>query len=96
MAEKRYLVRPGRVMSKNDGDIHYIGARQLMHLHGVDPRECIVIPGGEEWPPGFGHLATEEQRQAAGLTLLEPMYHGNYGVPSGFPDSEVSTSEEEL
>lgn len=73
----------------NDADIHYISAVQLMHLHGVDPRECIVIENNprdprpirqqDEWPKGYGPLHTEELREAAGLTLLTPAFRGNYG-----------------
>lgn len=77
---KRYLVRPSKVVSKRDGDTHFISAVDLMHLHGVDPQECIVIREGEDWPRGHGPLATEAQREAAGLKLLTPAFHGNYGA----------------
>lgn len=80
--QKKYLVRPSKVVSKNDGDVHFIGAREIMRLHGVDPRECIVIPPGEEWPQGYGPLYTEAQRKAAGFKLLTPAYCGNYGEVS--------------
>lgn len=63
----------------NDADIHTISAIQLMHLHGVNPRECVIIPPGEEWPRGYGPLHTEELRKAAGLMLLTPAFRGNYG-----------------
>lgn len=35
---KKYLVRPSRVVSRNDGEVHFISARKLIQLHGVDPR----------------------------------------------------------
>lgn len=76
---KRYLVRPSLVVSQSDGDIHYISAAQLIHLHGVPASECIVIREGEEWPRGYGPLHTEELRTKAGLTLLTPAFRGNYG-----------------
>ncbi len=76
--KKRYLVRPTSVVSMNDGDEHFISAHQLVRLHGVDPRECIFIHRGEDWPPGYGPLHTEELREAAGLKLLTPAYRGNY------------------
>lgn len=78
--KKRYLVRPSTVQSRNDGDVHYISAGQLIALHGVDPRECIIIEDGEEWPRGCGPLHTEELRTKAGLKLLTPAYRGNYGL----------------
>jgi hypothetical protein len=76
---KKYLVRPSEVVSKTDGQVHHIGAAQLMRLHGVHPHECIVIREGEDWPQGYGPLETEAQRKAAGLKLLTPAFHGNYG-----------------
>lgn len=79
---KKYLVRPSEVVSKTDGDVHSISAQQLMRLHGVDPRECIVIKDGEGWPRGYGPLNTEALRDAAGLKLLTPAFHGNYGEHS--------------
>lgn len=92
MAKKKYLVGPSRVVSKSDGDVHYISARQLMDLHGVDPRECVVIEEGQDWPRGYGPLFTEEQRRAAGLTLLTPSFHGNYGEEPA-PVPPLSTPE---
>ena len=40
--EKKYLVHAGTVVSRNDGDKHFINARELMRLYQVDPRECVV------------------------------------------------------
>ncbi len=40
---KRFVIRPGWVTSVNDGQDHWITARQVIQLHGVDPRECIII-----------------------------------------------------
>ena len=40
---KLFAVYPGPVVSKNDWDHHYIGARELMLLYEVDPRECVVV-----------------------------------------------------
>ena len=77
---KRYLVRPSQVVSKHDRDRHYIGAAELMRLHAVHPRECIVIGPDEDWPRGFGPLETEAQREAAGLMLLTPDFKGNYAT----------------
>lgn len=39
---KRYIVRPGRVFSRTDGDEHWISAQALIHLYQVDPRECVI------------------------------------------------------
>jgi hypothetical protein len=39
----RFVLHPGYVTSPNDGDRHYIGARQLADLYGVRLSECVVI-----------------------------------------------------
>jgi hypothetical protein len=38
----RYVVHPGMVMSRNDGDWHFISADKLMRLYKVDPRICGI------------------------------------------------------
>jgi hypothetical protein len=38
----KYLVHPG-FTTRRDGDLHYIGAPQLMALYGVPPSECAVM-----------------------------------------------------
>lgn len=42
---KKYLVRPGRIRSINDGDLHFIEAEELMRLYGVRRQECIIMGG---------------------------------------------------
>ena len=39
----KYAIRPGHVVSRTDGQVHYVGVAELMHLWGVRPSECIVI-----------------------------------------------------
>jgi hypothetical protein len=39
---KRYVIHPGMVISRNDGQRHWISAEQLMRLYNVRPRECII------------------------------------------------------
>lgn len=39
---KKYIVEPGPITSKNDGDIHHISAGRLMELYGVKPSECVI------------------------------------------------------
>lgn len=39
-----YLLCPGPVRSRTDGDWHHIGARQLAHLYRVPMDECVVLP----------------------------------------------------
>jgi len=44
----KYIVRPGYVFSRSDGDRHYISAGQLMNLHRVTISECIIYRGKED------------------------------------------------
>jgi hypothetical protein len=48
MLSKRYIVIGGYVRSRNDGDVHYIEAVELVSLYGVNPAECILVDRGEE------------------------------------------------
>ena len=45
---KKYIVRPGCVTSRSDGDRHYISAGMLMHLHQVQISECVIIRNKED------------------------------------------------
>jgi hypothetical protein len=64
---------PGPVVSKNDGQEHWISPAQLVWLYRVDPRECVVHPSGAAldgwtWPEG-----------AIGLY---PRFDGDYSLPN--------------
>lgn len=37
-----YILHPGMVRSRNDGDLHYIDAASLAQLYGVQLRDCVV------------------------------------------------------
>lgn len=66
LTPKRYLVRPGVVWSKTDGERHYIDAHRLMDLYRVNPAECVIER------PGV---------RGEGLILLAPRSDGNYTLP---------------
>jgi len=40
----KYIIVPGFIRSKNDGDIHYITTNKLIALYGLDRDECICVP----------------------------------------------------
>lgn len=42
----RYLLCPGYVFSKFDGDRHFISAEKLKDLYGVDWPDCDVLKPG--------------------------------------------------
>lgn len=70
MTDRKYVVIPGKVRSRTDGDMHYIGARRLMELYDVHPDECYVVKREED---RFG-LPKD-------LIFLEPRFNGNYRKP---------------
>lgn len=38
---KKYVIHPGTVISKNDGQNHFITYRDLIYLYKLNPEECI-------------------------------------------------------
>lgn len=78
---KRYAVVPGRIPG-NNGDVHYIGAQQLMRLYGVKPEECVVL--SEHMPPSFGR----------DLIVLRPVIGGRYKLPEATASAEQGHSGE--
>lgn len=69
---KHFLICPGDVVSKYDGQTHYIGVRQLMSLYGVRAEECVT-----DGP---------HNRRLEGLLHLEPNYDGDYSLPDVMSD----------
>jgi hypothetical protein len=67
---KRYVVYPGEIRSKNDGQIHYIGFTQLVELYCVPPGECID-----------GSIEREVAgRDISSLIKIHPRYDGDYPI----------------
>lgn len=66
---KKYMLLPGWVTSRHDGDIHFIGSEQLARLYGVSMDECCVYRGQ--------HTLAEHD----GLMFLPVRYDGNYETP---------------
>lgn len=75
LGHARYLLCPGHVMSKTDGQYHYVGAHDLAQLYGVQMDQCEVRP--ERMMARFGW------RPTAGVIELHPRYDGNYSLPAG-------------
>lgn len=40
---KKFIIIGDWVTSKNDGDKHYVNARELCRLYGFNPDECFLI-----------------------------------------------------
>lgn len=63
---KKYLLHPGYVISKTDGDRHYITSQMLMELYNVPPKECVT------WNP-YRPYPNQDK-----LIDLYPMASGKY------------------
>ena len=74
MAKIKYLVKGGYVLSRNDGDRHYVGAGQVIELYGVDPRECKVVKSWSE-------LNFYRRKYGEDVKVLRPNSAGNYKLP---------------
>lgn len=71
----KYVICPGNVISKSDGQRHYIGPMQLIQLYGLDPSECEIYEPAPWWPESFYRMAEERN---CGLVKLGPRHDGNY------------------
>lgn len=67
MAEVRYLIYPGYVQSRNDGDVHYVGVYALARLYGLAPSQWRT------YNPDTDRRST--------LPVLGPRFDGNYTLP---------------
>lgn len=69
---RKYVLHPGHVISKNDGQSHFVSAARLADLYGVSLRDCINADAPE-------YLAV--QHSSASFTHLYPRRDGDYRVP---------------
>lgn len=67
---KKYLVVGGRVISRWDGDVHYVSPQALCGLYKVHPDECEFVTEDE--------YETSQYRYDDNLIVLRPRYDGNY------------------
>jgi hypothetical protein len=74
----RYLLCPGDVQSRTDGQVHYVPALQLVHLYGVQLSDCIILPGNRT-PMDRRLREAWLARAAAGeIVALWPREDGDY------------------
>jgi hypothetical protein len=71
---KKYVLHPGHVTSKNDGDRHFISSKQLMWLYGVSPDLCVEYPD-------MDNPQNRNWRPPDGAIHSRPKYDGNYTLP---------------
>ena len=70
----KYVLCPGHVRSRNDGDVHFISAGVLARLYGVSIRQCVVQPDIGR-PEHRGFTPPEN------TTYLRPRHDGDYRLP---------------
>lgn len=75
--KKKYALYPSDVISQNDGQRHYITARRLCELYGVDPNECMIAPLSRRGSIAAGY----DPKFIASLIPLRPRYDGHYSLP---------------
>ena len=80
IVEKKYLLYPGHVRSKNDGDWHYISASKLAALYKVSMQECIVVKHTDDW---FSVFETDDEYPD--LIKLFVKWNGDYIIPENKP-----------
>lgn len=70
----KVMLHPGKVRSKNDGDIHHIGSARLARLYGVLPTDEVVTYD----PSNPTHTEEYERRHNLNVIHLYPSISGDY------------------
>lgn len=81
----RYLLCPGPVRSRTDGQWHHVGAGRLAELYGVRLSDCLVLPEFDGLNPGGErsrrHDDLRARAQRGELIKLGPRSNGDYSLP---------------
>lgn len=78
----RYLLCPGLVRSRTDGDSHHIGSALLATLYRVRISDCIVMPA--QRPENHSaRIALLSRVERGELVALHPRSDGDYRLPRG-------------
>jgi len=70
---KRYLVIGGTVISKKDGQEHYVNARKLCELYMVNPRECVLMEEND-------NIMRARRAGWGSMLILRPRHDSNYNL----------------
>jgi|688.fasta_scaffold701676_2 hypothetical protein len=71
ISRPRYVLCPGWITSRNDGDRHYISAAKLAKCYDVNLRDCLIqLPKQKLYPEFY-----------TGMVFLEPRLDGDYRLP---------------
>jgi len=80
--KRKYVVFGGEVISKNDGEIHYIPAYKVCELYGLNPHASNVILVDIRRPETYKWLSLMKLEDGS-WTFLYPRSDGNYTLPEG-------------
>lgn len=89
MQRPKYAVMGGEIISKHDGDTHFVNAEELMRLYRIDLKQCVTQNASHpntmftDWAKSTGHV------------ILRPDPEGVYKLPelNFFPeDNEAATA----
>ena len=72
---KKFVCCGDYVISKTDGQRHYISASKLVKLYRLDPGECILSDHYARTWVSYNVDSTVEK-----LIFLYPDYYGNYKI----------------
>jgi hypothetical protein len=75
----RYLLCPGEVTSRHDGQSHHVGVAQLAALYRVPMSECFVLPSPVPDYRARNDLLARADRGE--LVALHPRFDGDYRLP---------------
>jgi hypothetical protein len=79
MSLPRYVLCPGYVISRTDGQRHFVGVSQLRQLYGVPRHECVTYPQGDG---DQADILRRIWRAPPGSVELRPRYDGDYTLPA--------------
>lgn len=71
MSDIKYIVVASTVRSLYDGDLHFIPAKRLIDLYGVDPKQCVTVADG------FRSVARAVEKYP-NAEILKPLADGEY------------------
>ena len=83
MNAPRYALFPGKVVSRNDRQVHHVDALALARLYGVSIAECAIVPEIYTSPGSSRgeRDALIRMVESRGMLQLHPRSDGDYRLP---------------
>jgi hypothetical protein len=73
MGRVRYVLHPGKIVYKTDGDRRFVGAGQLIDLYGIRATDLVAIDSG------YGYRPVERPGDAHLYPLSDGGYYNVHG-----------------